>query len=60
MSLGNDPSRVGPVEEPEPEECLTCHRRTHDPGRLCLDCRHEGVRDHRPETDVEDRPSSPE
>lgn len=43
MSLGNDPSRVPPREEPDPEQCRTCHRRTYDPSRICLDCRHEGV-----------------
>lgn len=44
MSLGNDPSRVPPVEEPEPEECRTCERSTYDPGRVCLDCRYERSR----------------
>ena len=41
MSLGNDPARVPSIEEPEPEDCRYCDRRTYDPQRVCPDCRHE-------------------
>ena len=43
MSFGNDPSRVPSAEEPEPEPCRTCERRTYDPRRICPDCRREGI-----------------
>lgn len=28
-------------EEPDPKECSRCDRNTHDPGRICIDCRRE-------------------
>lgn len=47
MSRGNDPSSVPSEEEPEPEECRYCDRRTYNPRRICPDCHHEGVDDQR-------------
>jgi hypothetical protein len=41
VSLGNDPSRVPDRQEPEPEPCRYCPGKTHDPQRVCPDCRHE-------------------